>query len=295
MAQRRVPSLNWMRVFEAAAQAESFSAAARLLNMTPSAVSQQIGALEHHLGTKLFIREARAVRLSEAGYQLLPSISQALSIIETNAESVSRRAEARLVTLQTDTIFATSWLAQRTGNFRERHPDVRLNVVCSDEALLFGQDAADVIVSFGPLPQHWTDRTNLFSETVFPVAVPAIAKTVRMPADLLNHDLIEVVGHRVAWSPVLSALDIVDVTDVRYALTNTTAMALSLAGCGQGIALARAPATDWLAGKLGLVACSGDVRVKGDGTYTMAVRPTGGDDTAIRNVTNWLIEQAKQS
>ncbi len=63
----RVPSLNWLRVFEAAARTESFARAAEQLNMSGAAVSQQVKALEQHLGAQLFQRQAHAVRLTEAG------------------------------------------------------------------------------------------------------------------------------------------------------------------------------------------------------------------------------------
>ena len=79
MAGRRIPSLNWLRVFEAAARMESFARAAAELGMSPPAVSQQVRALEGHFGQALFTRGARHVRLTRAGAAFLPAVRQALN------------------------------------------------------------------------------------------------------------------------------------------------------------------------------------------------------------------------
>ena len=75
---RRIPSLNWLRVFEAAARHQSFSRAGNDLNMSGPAISQQIKALEGHLDAKLFERGSRAVTLTEAGRAFLPVVRQSL-------------------------------------------------------------------------------------------------------------------------------------------------------------------------------------------------------------------------
>ena len=77
----RIPSLNWLRVFEAAARTQSFARAAEQLNMSAAAVSQQVKALEGHLGSALFQRHAHAVSLTEAGRAYLPSVQQSLLML----------------------------------------------------------------------------------------------------------------------------------------------------------------------------------------------------------------------
>jgi len=79
---RSIPSLNWLRVFEAAARGESFARAAELLNMSTSAVSQQIKALETHFGTALFKRGPKHVELTDAAHAFLPVVRQSLSTVE---------------------------------------------------------------------------------------------------------------------------------------------------------------------------------------------------------------------
>ena len=80
---RHIPSLNWLRVFEAAARAGSFAGAAETLNMSPPAVGQQIRALENHVGRALFERGPQSVMLTEAGRAYLPAGAQALHGIES--------------------------------------------------------------------------------------------------------------------------------------------------------------------------------------------------------------------
>ena len=109
-----VPSLNWLRVFEAAARCESFSRAAAQLNMSPAAVSQQVRALEERLDMALFERHAHAVTLTEVGRAYLPSVQQALLTLENATEGLFGAARAQQ-------LFVQSVLSRHTGN-RLQHP-----------------------------------------------------------------------------------------------------------------------------------------------------------------------------
>ena len=93
---RRIPSLNWLRVFEAAARAGSFARAAETLNISPPAVGQQIRALEDHLGRALFERGPQSVMLTEAGRAYLPAGAQALhGDRKHHGRSLRRAGDAR--------------------------------------------------------------------------------------------------------------------------------------------------------------------------------------------------------
>ncbi len=300
MPYSRIPSLNWLRVFDAAARTESFTAAARILNMSPSAVSQQIGALEGHLKAELFLREARSVRLSEAGYRFLPTVTHALSSLEATAALIFDRKGDEHLILQADTIFATSWLAPRLAGFEERNPGIRFNISCID--VQSGPthagtwlESADVMITFGPMPREWQNRTPLFSEVIYPVATPRVAAGIRSAADLLGHRLIEVTGH--TWSTVLTRLGVREEDaasrDGAEAMTvSNSNVALSLAASEAGIALARAPATDWLQDRMGLVPCLKNARIQGEGNYVFASRAQSPKQDSIDTFRAWLLEES---
>ena len=292
MAYRRIPSLNWLRVFEAAARAESFSAAAHILNMSPSAVSQQVSALEHYLGEQLFERHARRVKLSEAGQLFLPTVHDSLAAIETSAAELFGLERTEQLSVEANTVFAMSWLAPRLSGFQEAHPDVVFSIKCVDHFDARNPGRADIVISFGPGAWDEGETTELFSETVFPVATPSVAKRIREPADILRHRLIDVTGHRQTWRLVLGRLDL-DADDVgQTTYVTNTPLAFSMAASGDGIALARAPASDWLADQLGLVPCLDDLQVRGDGAYVLATRPAKRRRAIATAFRDWLIAES---
>ena len=116
MSLSRIPSLNWLRVFEAAARTQSFVRAAELLNMSPPAVSQQIKSLETYLGRELFERGAHSVRLTPAGDAFLPSVQQALLSVESAAAGLFGTRAETTIHVQATLVLAAGWLGlYRTG------------------------------------------------------------------------------------------------------------------------------------------------------------------------------------
>ena len=276
MAYRKIPSLNWLRVFEAAAQTESFSAAANILNMSPSAVSQQISTLEHHLGEKLFTRGPKSVRLTENGLLFLPTVRDALSSLETGAAQVFGLDQDEHLIVEANTIFATSWLAPRLPAFEALYPNVNLNIACVDQFTNTGHDQADVIISFGPTAWDKGETTPLFSESIYPVASTELASQITHPEDLTQHRLIDVTGHRQTWRLMLGTMGLNPETRHPYSFVSNSNLAFCLAAAGSGIALARAPATDWLVNTHGLVRCLPDQEVRGEGSYILAANRRNG-------------------
>ena len=113
----RIPSLNWLRVFEAAARCESFSRAAAQLSMSPAAVSQQIKSLEVQLGAELFTRHAQAVKLTEAGRAYLPIVAQSMGVLEGATEGLfGHRARDQLY-VHAVLLYAQGLLAPRMADF----------------------------------------------------------------------------------------------------------------------------------------------------------------------------------
>jgi LysR family glycine cleavage system transcriptional activator len=290
MAGRRIPSLNWLRVFEAAARHESFTRAAEALNMSAPAVSQQIKALETHLDARLFDRGSRKVKLTEAGRAFLPVVRQALLSVETTAASLFGHARHRPVTVLAPAIFASSWLARHLPDFRARHPDIQVHVMTGEGAGRMSNEGIDLTVAYGETHLADGESTVLFGETIYPVALPALARAIARPSDLLEHTLIEISSHRTSWLSLFEAAGLADLSDARFCFTDSTAIAMSMAKAELGIALARAPASDFLGRALGLSRCLDGLEVASGLSYHLISRSRGTALQASTLFRDWLLE-----
>src|SRR6185369_1120429 len=114
---RRLPPLNALRAFEAAARHESFTRAAAELSVTQGAVSQQVKALEAQLGVKLFNRERQRVVVTESGRDYLAVVRDALDRISIGTEQLLQRRSSGVLTVSTSPDFAAKWLVYRLGQF----------------------------------------------------------------------------------------------------------------------------------------------------------------------------------
>jgi len=120
---RRLPTLNALKAFEAAARYQSFTRAAEELNVTQGAVSHQVKALEDTLGLKLFHRERQRLILTEAGRDYLTVIRDALDQIAVGTERLLQRQESGVLTVSTSPDFAANWLVSRRSDLAEKYPD----------------------------------------------------------------------------------------------------------------------------------------------------------------------------
>ncbi|MEM9736421.1 MAG: LysR family transcriptional regulator, partial [Pseudomonadota bacterium] len=201
----RVPSLNWLRVFEAAARAGSFARAAEILNMSPPAVSQQIKALEGALGQKLFLRGARSVTLTEVGRTYLPSVVRALHSIENTTVNLFGGSEERTLTVKCNLLFLTGWLAPRVLEFQRQHPHVRLTLAEDTQDNPWVAEDQCLKILFEGSFAGGDRRDVLFGERIYPVALPQIAAEIETAEDLLRYPLVDVPTHRANWWSFLPA------------------------------------------------------------------------------------------
>src|SRR6185436_1044266 len=128
---RRLPPLNALKAFEAAARYESFTRAAEELNVTQGAVSQHVKALEAMLGIKLFDRRHQRLVMTEAGRDYLAVVRDALDRIAAGTERLVQRQRSGALTVSTSPDFAAKWLVHRLGRFADGHPGVDLRVSAS--------------------------------------------------------------------------------------------------------------------------------------------------------------------
>lgn len=283
-----VPSLNWLRVFEAAARAESFARAAQELNMSAAAVSQQVRALEERLEARLFERHPHAVRLTDVGRAYLPGVQQALLTLQNTTEGLFGAHRAEQLYVRAVLLFAHGVLAEGYGDFSARHPQIVLQIDTGNSFSDFSQGFSDLQVVFGSPSAYGAEGDMLLSERLYPVARPEIAAQIDTPADLLQHSLIEIGTHRAGWPHVFEVSGIWPGA-VKYIFADGTIMAFALARSGAGVALARAPASDRAMAEAGLVPCLDGFSVAGQEAYHLVYPDRAALRPAARTFRDWLM------
>src|SRR5689334_24599312 len=145
----RLPPLNALKAFEAAARHESFTRAAEELCVTQGAVSHQVKALEAELALKLFNRERQRLIITEAGRDYLAVVRDALDRIAVGTERLLQRQNSGVLTVSTSPDFAAKWLVHRLGHFVDAHPEIDLRVSGSLHHVDFSCEEVELAVGHG--------------------------------------------------------------------------------------------------------------------------------------------------
>lgn len=241
---RKLPPLNALRAFEAAARHLSFLKAAEELSVTPGAVSQQVRTLEEQLGVTLFRRLSRGVLLTDAGQRYGKRIGDLLDGVAAATLELRRDSGAAPLTISTSSSFAARWLIPRLGSFRLSHPGAPVRVLAENKLTDFAVEPVDVVIRHGAGGYPGMAENLLFRERVFPVCSPRLpnpARPLRRLADLAHHTLLhdepEDGTADYDWRRWLAAVGAEDV-EVRPGPGFTyTHMVLQAAVAGQGVAL----------------------------------------------------------
>ncbi len=197
--QNSLPPLGWLRTFEAAARHLSFTGAARDLNMTQSAVSQQIKSLEGHLGQPLFLRRPKALELTEAGITYLPVVREAFRTLVRGTQAVTG-AQQNAVQVQCNISFAVNWLAPRLPAFRAEHPDVQLNIFTELWEPQEMAEGAAVEIRFSLRPAD-TVRTELLRrEHYYPVCAPGFNVDLETLQEKPLYDCSNLLSNWASWA-----------------------------------------------------------------------------------------------
>lgn len=229
-----LPPLHWLRAFEAAARHLSFTAAASELNMTQSAVSQQIKSLEGHMGRALFHRRPRVLELTETGKSYLPIVRDAFRTLSRGTLAVTGGRET-VVQVHANMSFATFWLAPRLDQFYARHPDVQLNINTelweAPEGIATG---ADVEIRYSVRPSEGVAAQKLVQDYAYPVAPVGWTGTIEdVPGEVL-FDCANLMTTWAAWGEEAGH----EWSDLPVTYATTYAVALSAAIAGAGLCMA---------------------------------------------------------
>jgi len=310
----RLPPLNALRVFEAAARHLSFKEAAAELHITQAAVSHQIKSLEEYLGIELFRRVGRGVQLTEAARASLPRLREGFDALAASVEMIRERGAETELVITTPPVFAARWLMPRLAEFSKLAPQIEVRVVASSKmvdagaldsaALLSDLDlrsessGVEIHLGAGSYPGFRADR--LFSIAMALVASPELVKgepPLRDPADLARHvllhdDAMDLVAGGNAWQKWLEAAGVADRVDgSRGPHFSSNILSLEAASQRLGVALALRPLVDADIASGRLVEPF-KIEVKPHSAYFLVCPEVIGDRPAVAAFRKWLLEKA---
>jgi LysR family glycine cleavage system transcriptional activator len=261
MPRERLPPLNAIRAFEAAARLGSYVAAAQALHVTQPAVGRHVKILEDWLGVALFVRNARGVTLTPAGHTYFRATAQALQILTDASLQVGQLQHERWLRILCGPAFASRWLTPHIAVLRDLRPDLKIAIEPNASFTAVDARQADLGIAFG-LPGEFSGvKEVLLQPVVFAVCSPGYLKQMQGPARpeaLARYSLIHVDNGQ-WWNSWFAAQHIkVRVNADTSHVSND--IALSLAERGQGIALATDVLVRRQLGEGSLVRCT-DVAV----------------------------------
>lgn len=293
----RLPSLNAIRAFEAAARVGSFRAAARELSVTPSAISHQVRSLEALLGVDLFRRNGTHLELTEAGRSYLPQLSSAFQQIEQATRTVSRLYASSRLTVQTYSTIAIRWLVPRLNGFREACPEVDVRLFTSQADVDLSTDDVDLALRVGKPEEGNVHHEYLFTPVIFPVCSPALLEgptPLATPRDLSGQTILQVYPSHEDWEHWLEFHGITDVDPDAGLVFDSYDHALATACRGLGVALGMEPYVhDDLATGM-LTRPFPDLDVMSHRSWYLVCRKEEKERPHIAGFRDWLLEQLEQ-
>jgi LysR family glycine cleavage system transcriptional activator len=307
----RLPPLNALRVFEAAARHLSFKEAAVELHITQAAVSHQVKSLEEYLGVQLFRRSGRGVQLTDAARACLPRLREGFDALAAAVELIRERGDSAELVITAPPVFTARWLMPRLADFSKREPKVDLRVFASskmvdagalDSPTLVGDldlrtESSEVQIHLGAgqYPGHRADR--LFGVSMAVVAAPELGRGLKTPADLKNQtllhdDAMEIVAGGNAWQKWLQAAGVADEVDASHGPRfSTNILSLEAASQKLGVALALRPLIDADLASGRLCEPFESIEVKPHSAYYLVCPEVIADRPAVAAFRKWLLAQ----
>ena len=229
-----LPTLSWLRAFEAAARTSSFTAAAAELNLTSGAISYQIRALEAHLGFALFERLPRGVKLAPLGVAYLPPVRKAFEELADSTIGIFGGSERVQISVHAPVSLTALWLAPKLPAFSAANPmiDVRLSSVIWDNAA--PDEATDLEIRYGTGHWHGYRSERILNQNLLAICSPRLVGKGEQKPDQQIH----IMGHENHWLKVRQVLNLGPGSVGPGPTVDTTIAALELAAAGAGVAIA---------------------------------------------------------
>jgi LysR family glycine cleavage system transcriptional activator len=289
----RLPSLNGLRAFEAAARHLSFTAAAAELNVTQTAISHQIKRLEDELGIPRFVRQNRALALTPQARDYLPGIRAAFNDLRLATERLRRRDNDRVLTVSTLASMASKWLLPRLPAFQAAHPEIDVHITTSTGMVDFKSGDVDAAIRYGRGRWLGLRADWLTADQLFPVCSPALLTgdaPLRTPADLARFTLLHTsAGYDDDWRLWLTAAGLpADVSKQPGLTFDMIFMTLQAAIDGIGVAIGR---TTYVEGDLakGRLVVPFEISLPADAGFYLVAPEAAAETPKLAAFRNWLL------
>ena len=292
---RKLPSLNALRTFEAAARHGSFKAAAAELHVSQSAVSHQIKQLEGELGVELFVRRPHGIELSRQGRAYFPILRDAFERIAAGTDLLRGSTGRPMLTLQVYSTFAIRWLIPRLPAFQRSHPEVNVRLHTSQSDVNFEYEDVDACVMIGHRTGAGLHYDYLFSSRIFPVCSPATQAEYGLrddPGRLRDAPLLQVYPSRTDWWTWLNAQGVAGVNPDSGQQFDSYELAMNAAVQGIGVALGMEPFVVRDLQSEALVEPFAGRRTYTAGDWYLVCRGNKAARADIVAFRRWLLEQA---
>ncbi len=294
----RLPPLDLLASFEAAARHLSFTKAADERFVTQSAISRQMRALEDELGTALFRRQHRALALTAEGARLFAVCTAVLSQLRGVVRELRAPSQREVLALTTTPGLASFWLIPRLPGFTRAHPGIDVRLDATFEMRELSREGFDIAIRYAR-PEKVAGQA-LFGEKVLPVCSPKLLRQLPLakPQDLAAHTLLQMElsvngGMAVEWEPWLQAMGLANLEPTSRLSMSGYNEVVAAAVAGQGVALGRRPLVDELLREGRLVAPLPKTMAT-PRSYILVVDPAARARPAVRALEAWLLAQAAE-
>lgn len=233
MNDQSLPPLNHLRAFEAAARHLSFTAAANELNMTQSAVSQQIKSLENHLGQPLFFRRPRALELTVMGLNYVPVVREAFQTLSRGTRMLLDGDTTQALHVQTNHTFSNYWLAPRLPRLYARHPDILLHLSTAIWDPMERVEEADIEIRLLLSPDADPNAERITWDRFYPVCAPDYKVDLK---SIDQHRLFYCSAMMTTWDAWADGKSISKTPKITHCQVLGTALAAAQAGAGLAMA-----------------------------------------------------------
>jgi len=290
----RLPSLNGLRAFEAAARHMSFTLAASELNVTQTAISHQIRRLEEELGVRLFIRQNRALSLTPEAKEYLPGIRAAFNDLRLATDRLLRKDDGHVLTVSTLASLAAKWLLPRISDFQEKHPGIDVRITTSTALVDFKRDGVDAAIRYGRGQWPGLRADWLMADKMFPVCSPELLagkKPLKKPEDLADHVLLH--SNDDDWRLWLTAAGLpTDISKQPGVTFDLVFMTVQAAIDGLGVAMGR---TSYVQDDIakGRLVVPFQITLPVDAGFYLVSPEARSDSPKLAALRDWLLETVK--
>ena len=291
----RLPPLNALRTFEAAARCLSFTRAAQELHVTQTAVSHQMRILEAHLGARLFLRLPRRLALTAEGLAYARELGRVFERIGDATAALQAQPRREILAVTSLPSLAARWLIPRLGRFIDAHPLIDLRVVATERQVDFVRESVDIGIRWGYGRYAGLLSEKLAEDEYFPVCSPALVRGrgKLQPGDLQRHTLLHDDSPD-GWRRWLRAARATNVDPERGHIFSDASMTLQLAAEGRGIALGRRMLVE---GELarGRLVRPFALAVPSEPAYYLVSSPHAADLPRVRAFRAWLLQEVSRA